>query len=124
MSEDKKIVLVVDDVPVNIAVLNVMLKDRFKVKVATNGTKALAIAALEPHPDLILLDVIMPEMDGITVYRKLKEDTATATIPVIFTTGADSDEEKESILSLEPAGLLHKPIDSGELNQLIEPILK
>ena len=64
MATEQKTILVVDDTPLNINVITGALKDTYKTKVATNGPKALAIAAADEKPDLILLDVMMPEMDG------------------------------------------------------------
>ena len=66
---DKPTVLVVDDTPENLTLMSFLLKDRYKVKVANHGQKALRIAASEPQPDLILLDIMMPEMDGYEVCR-------------------------------------------------------
>ena len=72
-SPDKKLVLIVDDTPTNVAVVSGVLKDSFRTKVATNGEKALAIANGAEKPDLILLDVMMPGMDGYEVCRRLKD---------------------------------------------------
>ena len=66
-SSDRKLILVVDDTPTNVAVVSGLLKDLFRTKVATNGEKALAIATASDKPDLILLDVMMPGMDGYEV---------------------------------------------------------
>jgi CheY-like chemotaxis protein len=85
MSLNRKVVLIVDDTPTNIAVISGVLKDSFRTKVATNGEKALAIATAE-KPDLILLDVMMPGMDGYEVCRRLKDIPATRDVPVIFLT--------------------------------------
>jgi len=82
----KPIILVVDDVSTNIDVINGMLKNDYKIKFAINGEKALKIAVSEPQPDLILLDVMMPEMDGYEVCQKLKQAPETESIPVIFLT--------------------------------------
>ena len=86
-AEEKKLVLVVDDAPANIRVVNEILHNTYKVRVATNGAKALELATGSPHPDLILLDVVMPGMDGYEVCTHLKADPATQDIPVIFLTG-------------------------------------
>jgi putative two-component system response regulator len=69
---DKHTILVVDDTPDNLALMSGLLKDRYKVKVANSGDKALKIAAGDPPPDLILLDIMMPEMDGYEACRRLK----------------------------------------------------
>ncbi|MDB5727800.1 MAG: response regulator containing a CheY-like receiver domain and an domain, partial [Noviherbaspirillum sp.] len=64
-------VLIVDDVPDNLMLMNELLQDRYEIKLANNGRNALRVAGQAPHPDLILLDVMMPEMDGYAVCREL-----------------------------------------------------
>lgn len=91
---DKPTVLVVDDVPENIDVLTGILRDDYRVRAATNGPTALALARRAP-PDLILLDIMMPGMDGYEVCRQLKSELMTSKVPVIFVT-AMGDEEDES----------------------------
>src|SRR3974390_1113871 len=86
-SSSRKLILIVDDTPTNVAVISGLLKDSFRTKVATSGEKALAIAAGAERPDLILLDVMMPDMDGFEVCRRLKANPDTREIPVIFLTG-------------------------------------
>jgi adenylate cyclase len=83
---EKPLLLIVDDSAENLQVLNALLKDDYRLKLAKNGSKALEIARQESQPDLILLDIIMPEMDGYEVCRQLKTDTATSSIPIIFLT--------------------------------------
>src|SRR5437899_13028086 len=73
----QKLILIVDDTPLNIGVISGALKDFYKTKVATNGEKALALAGAEEKPDLILLDVMMPGMDGYEVCSRLKADPST-----------------------------------------------
>ena len=87
--ENKYTVLLVDDVQMEIEVLNEILHDTFNVKFALDGEKALEIAAREPLPDIILLDVLMPEMNGYEVCMKLKQNPSTSDIPVIFVTAFD-----------------------------------
>ena len=84
--DDKKTVLVVDDAPANIQIVNSILKETYKIKIATNGAKALELVQAVPAPDLILLDVVMPEMDGYEVCTRLKSAAETKDIPVIFLT--------------------------------------
>lgn len=88
--------LIVDDEPSNIQILMELLSFDHKILVANNGEKALKIAAGDKRPDLILLDVVMPGMDGYEVCRQLKQNEATRDIPVIFITarGAEDDEAK------------------------------
>ena len=71
---EKKLLLLVDDDSENIQVVHSILKDRYKIRVATNGAKALELAKVEPLPDLILLDVMMPQMDGYEACGLLKAD--------------------------------------------------
>ena len=110
-----KIILVVDDAPPNIHVVMGILKDRYQLRVATNGEKALSIARKAPLPDLVLLDVMMPEMDGYEVCRQLKADPATCEIPVLFVTGHADDEERARGLALGVVGYLSKPLDPEAL---------
>ena len=77
----QKLILIVDDTPTNIGVISGALRDSYKTKIASNGQKALALASAEDKPDLILLDVMMPEMDGYEVCSRLKADPATREIP-------------------------------------------
>ncbi len=107
---DKKTVLVVDDTPDNIALVSALLKDAYKTKIATNGEKALSIAGAETPPDLILLDIMMPEMDGYEVCARLKESEQTRDIPVIFLTAKAQIEDEEHGLELGAVDYITKPI--------------
>src|SRR5271155_2459451 len=82
----KEVVLIVDDTPDNIALLTGLLKDKYRVIVATNGLRALEIVRTGLSPDLILLDVVMPTLDGYETCERLKSNPDTADIPVIFLT--------------------------------------
>lgn len=106
----KPTILVVDDTPDNITLLCGLLGDMYKNKVATNGRKALQIAFAEPHPDLILLDIMMPEMDGYEVCRQLQANPATATIPIIFLTAKSQDEDETMGFELGAVDYITKPI--------------
>ena len=106
---DKKLILIVDDTPTNIAVVSGLLKDSFQTKVATNGEKALAIATGAEKPDLILLDVMMPGMDGYEVCRKLKDNPATRDIPVIFLTAKTEEIDEEKGFDVGAVDYIHKP---------------
>ena len=86
MNDNKSTVLVVDDVSENIEVMIGILEIDYVVKFALNGEKALEIAAKDPQPDIILLDIMMPGMSGYEVCTKLKQDISTSNIPVIFVT--------------------------------------
>jgi sigma-B regulation protein RsbU (phosphoserine phosphatase) len=105
----QKLILVVDDTPLNISVISGALKDTYKTKVATNGEKALALASAEEKPDLILLDIMMPGMDGYEVCSRLKADPATSEIPVIFLTGQTSSEDETRGFEVGAVDYVHKP---------------
>ena len=106
----KQVVLIVDDTPDNITLLSALLKDIYRIKIATNGIKALHIAATTPAPDLILLDVMMPEMDGYETCRRLKKNPMTAEIPVIFLTAKSQVSDEEMGLKLGAVDYISKPI--------------
>ena len=103
-------ILIVDDDPENVAVLDEMLQSTYRVLAANSGKRALEIAAADPSPDLILLDVMMPEMDGYAVLARLKENPATQNIPVIFVTAMNSDEDEQRGLDLGAADYITKPL--------------
>ncbi|MDH0897055.1 MULTISPECIES: HD domain-containing phosphohydrolase [unclassified Pseudomonas] len=107
---DQPVLLLVDDTPENLMLMSELLADSYRVKVADSGAMALRIAAASPPPDLILLDIMMPEMDGYEVCRRLKADPATAEIPVIFLTAmADRDGEQYGF-DLGAVDYITKPI--------------
>jgi len=110
MSDDKSTVLVVDDVSENIEVMIGILEIDYVIKFALNGEKALEIAAKEPKPDIILLDIMMPDMDGYEVCTKLKQDVSTSNIPVIFVTA--TDDMKGELKGFEVGGVdyITKPV--------------
>ncbi len=103
-------VLVVDDTPANLTVLGELLSQRYRVRVANSGQRALAAAASQPRPDIILLDIMMPGMDGYTVIQHLKADPALRDIPVIFVTAMDADDDETRGLQLGAVDYVAKPI--------------
>ena len=105
----KATVLVVDDTPDNLALLSGLLKDDYKVKVANNGERALKIAASDHPPDLILLDIMMPGMDGYEVCRRLQDDPETRRIPIIFVTAKREIEDEKIGLYLGAVDYISKP---------------
>lgn len=111
MNEVKSTVLIVDDTPPNIQLLNSMLREQYKVKASTNGEKALKIACTEPQPDIILLDIMMPEMDGYEVCRRLKSSPLTVAIPVIFITAKTGVEDEQQGFSLGAVDYITKPFN-------------
>ena len=109
----QKSILIVDDTPINIGVISGALKDSYKTKVATNGEKALAIAGGDDKPDLILLDVMMPGMDGYEVCRRLKANPDTKEIPVIFLTGQTGTEDETKGFEVGAVDYIHKPFSEA-----------
>ncbi len=100
--------MVVDDTPHNLSTMSNLLKDQYQVKVSNNGARALELANGAP-PDQILLDIMMPEMDGFEVCRILKSDPLTMRIPVIFLTAKTSMEDEEEGLLMGAVDFIHKP---------------
>ncbi len=106
----KPTVLVVDDTPDNIALLSEVLKQDYRIKAALNGPLALQIASATDKPDIILLDVMMPQMDGYEVCKALKRDPITAGIPIIFVTAKSDVEDEKYGFSLGAVDYITKPI--------------
>ena len=104
-------ILVVDDTPANIHVLAETLRADYTVVAATNGQKALQLAVKEPLPDIILLDVMMPGLDGYDVCDRLKGDEATKDIPVIFVTALSEAGDEAKGLGLGAVDYITKPIN-------------
>jgi diguanylate cyclase (GGDEF)-like protein len=108
--KNKSLLLIVDDTPTNLHVLGSALQGEYRVKIATNGATALELAAHpESRPDLILLDVMMPGMDGYEVCRRLKENPATMNIPIIFVTAKNEIVNEEQGLKLGAVDYIVKP---------------
>lgn len=107
----KQRVLVVDDTPENIHILMGILKDQYTVLAANNGERALKLAAMEPAPDLILLDIMMPGLDGYEVCARLKASPQTVSIPVLFVTALTSDENETKGLALGALDYITKPFN-------------
>ena len=103
-------ILVVDDTPDNLTLMSGLLKDLYRVKVANGGERALRIAEGEDPPDLILLDVMMPDVDGYEVCRRLKADPRTRDIPVIFLTALSEVEDEMRGFELGAVDYITKPI--------------
>ena len=104
------IVLIVDDEPANLSVLSQLLAEKYVVKVCKSGKQALQIAKTSPQPDLILLDIMMPQMDGFQVLEILRQDVVTKDIPVIFVTALDDALDEEKGLGCGAADYIMKPI--------------
>jgi serine phosphatase RsbU (regulator of sigma subunit) len=102
-------ILIVDDTPANIKILADLLRKDYLLSVATNGADALEIAGSEEQPDLVLLDIMMPEMDGYEVCRRLKADPTTRDMPVIFITAMSEVDDETKGFSLGAVDYITKP---------------
>jgi len=107
--EEKQKILIVDDIPSNIQILAEAMRKDYQIIFATTGEEALRIAMAEPHPELILLDIMLPDIDGYTVCRNLKKEKKTREIPIIFIT-AKSEETDET-----------KGFEYGGVDYIIKP---
>lgn len=108
-SRNKQTVLIVDDVPHNLKILGAALKDDYYVKLTTNGEEAIAIAQSANQPDIILLDIMMPDMDGYEVCKRLKEAPETRDIPIVFITAMNEEKDEELGLTLGAIDYIVKP---------------
>jgi len=124
MGEQNQKILVVDDERFNINVLVDLLKPSYKMMAAKSGQQALKAAHSANPPDLILLDIMMPEMDGYEACRQLKADKETANIPIIFLSAKTQTEDKIKGLDLGGADYVTKPFDSGEVLARVRAQLK
>lgn len=109
----KKTVLAVDDSQENLNLLSRILQDKYLVFLATNGKEALSLASGPSRPDLILLDIMMPDMDGYEVIQKLKEDERTRNIPVIFVSALGKTEDEARGLELGAVDYISKPFSTA-----------
>jgi putative two-component system response regulator len=119
----RRTVLVVDDTPDNLTVLADLLKDDYKVKLANGGAKALKLAVSAPQPDLILLDLMMPRLDGWTVAEELAADRRTSDIPVVFLTARATTSDRRRAEELGALGYVLKPFDPVGLAPLVAEVV-
>lgn len=117
-------ILVVDDQPENIRLLLEILKDDYAVVAATSGLKAIDLAHKEPKPDLILIDFMMPEMNGVELCHRLKHSASTRLIPVVVVSALQDHEDREAFLIAGAAGFISKPFNAGEVLQKVEHYLE
>ncbi|MCD6258359.1 MAG: diguanylate cyclase [Helicobacteraceae bacterium] len=108
--KDESVVLIVDDVASNVEVLANILKDEYQIKIAQSGEKAIELALRAPLPDIILLDIEMPSMDGFEVLKALRGNSVTKDIPVIFVTSHDATAQEEKGLQEGAVDYITKPI--------------
>jgi len=125
MNDTKKeyTILITDDEKSNLLVLGEILSPRYNILTAKNGIRALELAK-EHTPDLILLDVLMPDMSGFEVIAKLKEFDATSKIPVIFITGLDNADSEEKGLSLGAVDYIIKPFNKAIVKARVNAHIK
>ena len=117
-------ILLVDDDPMNLKLLASMLpKDKYDIITADNGTDGLE-KTFKEHPDLILLDIMMPDINGYDVTRKLKSDPETAHIPIMLVTALDGDEDKAMGLEAGADEFLNKPVNMSELRARVQSLLR
>ena len=109
MSEKKHTLLIIDDIIDNLMLLGEAMSPEYKIKVATSGAQGLELAVQEPMPDLILLDIMMPGMDGYEVCRRLKADSRTKQIPVIFLSALDKESDELQGLDAGAVDFITKP---------------
>jgi len=107
---NKPLILIVDDSPTNIQLLAACLKNDYRLKIATSGEQCLQLINDNIQPDLILLDVEMPGLNGYQVCEKLKEKDSTSSIPIIFVTGRQGDDDETKGLMLGAVDYITKPI--------------
>lgn len=112
-SADTPAILIVDDQPANLAMLTEVLSPGYRVLAATSGERALQVARGQPRPDLILLDVMMPDLDGYGVLARLRETEATRGIPVIFVTALGDEADEAYGLELGAVDYIAKPIKAA-----------
>ncbi len=111
MTNDRMTILIVDDVPENLKILGGLLKDQYRVHIAKSGQQVLKSVTDHGNPDLILLDVVMPGMDGYEVCTAIKGDPKTADIPIIFVTSKDTPIDEVRAFDLGAADFITKPYD-------------
>lgn len=121
---EKKTLLIVDDAPDNITLLKSILEEDYNIKAAINGLTALKILKNQAPPDLILLDVVMPEMDGYEVCEQIKADEKISEIPIIFVTGNTSVEEVTKGFEVGGVDYVTKPYNPKELQARIKTHLE
>jgi putative two-component system response regulator len=109
-ARDKPTILLVDDTPIDLALMANLLKDAYRLQVTNQGESAIKIAASPKPPDIILLDIMMPDIDGYEVCRRLKADPLTQHIPVIFLTGKTGMEDEQRGFELGAVDYITKPI--------------
>jgi PleD family two-component response regulator len=120
----RSVVLIVDDAVENIAALGAALRADYEVQFATSGEQAIELATARPGPDIVLLDVVMPGMDGFTVCRTLKDDERTRFIPIVIMTSLDDADDRVRGIEAGADDFLTKPVDQRQLRARIRTALR
>lgn len=120
---EKMSILIVDDISENIDVLKGLLSEKYIVKAATNGQLALKIASSSKPPDLIILDIMMPGMNGYEVCKRLKLNSKTKSIPVIFLSSKTEIDDKLTGIELGAVDYIAKPLDPDFVRKIIKDTL-
>lgn len=123
MKQNKETILIVDDTPANLKLLANLLKDIYDIKIANNGLKCLEVVSQMP-PDIILLDVMMPELDGWETCKVLKKESKTKDIPIIFLTAKNSVEDEEYGLGLGAVDFISKPFSPSVVQARVKTHLQ
>ena len=118
-----KTLIVVDDEPDNIHVAHNLLAGEFRIRAATSGEKCLKLLEEKPYPDLILLDMMMPGIDGFGVLDRLKSNPELSAIPVIMVSGSSDPADRERAVESGASSFLSKPIQPQQLRELIDSFL-
>ena len=121
---DRPTLLLVDDAPDNLLVLSELLKDEYRITLARDGARALEICCSDTPPDLVLLDIMMPDMDGFEVAMRMREHPNAETIPVIFVTAMTSTLARDRGLDLGAVDFITKPIDPNQLKPRIRNFMR
>jgi len=116
-------VMVVDDTAINLELMNKILSDDYDVQLVNSGSKAIELAEASP-PDLILLDIVMPEPDGFEVCRHLKDNPKTSHVPIIFITAKNEIEDEKLGFELGASDFLHKPVSAPILAARVKTHLR
>jgi DNA-binding response OmpR family regulator len=123
MTDSRPAILAIDDTPANLSFLGAALAGEFHLQIATSGQTGLSLALKAP-PDLILLDVMMPGMDGFETCRRMKREAALRDIPIIFVTALSESSSEEKGLALGAADYITKPFNVGICRQRIRNLLE
>ena len=123
-NNEMKKVLVVDDSEVHLLIVGGILKGKYETVTANSGKEALAIIAKGYFPNLILLDILMPEMDGWETYNKIKGISLLKDVPIAFLTSLDGEREKQYASRIGAADMITKPCEGKELLERIHSIME